>query len=71
MALHYFPQNNEKQKLQRQQQEEALMEKKKQEQAWLEGLRPSLRAGEKDWDTDKDIVRPPSPEKLFHSDDEY
>jgi hypothetical protein len=58
-------------KLQRQQLEQEMLEKKKQEQAWLEGLRPSLRDGEKDWNNDKEIQRPPSPEKLFHSDDEY
>lgn len=50
--------------------EQSMIEKKEQEKAWLDGLRPTLR-DKQDWNLDTHIDRPPTPEKLFHTDDEF
>jgi hypothetical protein len=57
-------------KEERRRKEEAVNAKKEQEKAWLDGLRPSLR-DKQDWNLDTHIDRPPTPEKIFRSDDEF
>lgn len=58
-------------KAEREKREKQMRDKEKLEKIWLEGLRPSLKKGQTDFNLDTKIERGPSPDKLFNTDDEW